>query len=233
MTTLLTGGSGLLGRALLALDPSILAPTRAEMDVADAAAVRRAVLAARPALVIHAAAFTSDRAVRTDPAQAVRTNVVGTANVALAAMEAAARLVYVSTDYVYRGDRGMYREDDDLHPFNPYAWTKLGGECAVRLHPNHLIIRTTFGPGTFEYEEAFADKWTSKQPVSIAAPEILAAARSALTGVLHVGGERTTMFDYARRSRPEVRPVRLADRPGSCPPDTSLDLSRWRAHRGG
>lgn len=102
----------------------------------------------------------------------------------------------------------------------------------MRLVEDHLIIRTTFGPPVFPYDRAFTDKWTSKDDVGVLAPRILAAARSPFTGILNIGTERKTLYDYATRPRPaspakEIRPIRLKDLPEQSPRDTSFDLSRW------
>ncbi len=56
-----------------------------------------------------------------------------------------------------KGDQGNYKETDPVYPVNKYAWSKLGGECAVRMYDKSLIIRTTFGPNVFPYQKAFVD----------------------------------------------------------------------------
>jgi dTDP-4-dehydrorhamnose reductase len=140
-----------------------------------------------------------------------------------------ARLVYISTAYVFRGDRGQYREDDEVLPVNKYAWSKLGGECAARLYDNSLIIRTSFGPDEFPYPKAFADQWTSRQSVSVAARDILRAVESGLTGVLHVGGPRRSVLEYARAVSPEkdVAALSVKEVSFAVPTDTSLDTTRF------
>ncbi len=228
---LLTGGSGLLGRHLLALEPSIDAPTRADMNIADLAGVRRALEKTRPATVIHAAAMTISHEVNANPAEAVLVNIGGTANVAAACIERGIRLVYISTDYLYTDTPGPHREDEPLQPANLYAWTKLGGEAAVMLVPGSLIIRTTFGPNPCQYDRAAEDKVTSKQYVEDAAPQILELAKSTVTGVINLGGEPVTMLEYARRTRPDARGVKLADLKEPIPRDSSLDLARWKKFR--
>jgi dTDP-4-dehydrorhamnose reductase len=144
-------------------------------------------------------------------------------------MAHAIRLVYISTDYVFRGDRGQYREEDELYPVNKYAWSKLGGECAVRLYDKALIIRTSFGPDEFPYPGAFADQWTSRRAVSDAAPDLLRAVESGISGVLHVGGPRRTVLEYARSLDParEIAALSIRDVSFSVPVDTSLDTNRF------
>jgi hypothetical protein len=99
----------------------------------------------------------------------------------------------------------------------------------VRLYVNSLIIRTSFGPDAFPYEKAFTDQWTSRQSVSKAAGDILRAVDSDLLGVLHIGGPRCTVLEYAR-GLDEARPIAglsVADVSFAVPKDTSLDTTRF------
>jgi len=238
---LITGGSGTLGRWLQrapALERhEVRAPPRSELDVADRASVERWFELHEPELVIHAAALIRSRGVDSaeDKAAMSRVNVMGTGHVARACTRHAARLVYVSTDFVFDGERpgGMYREDDVPAPLGYYPLTKLAGEAL--LPSDALVVRTSFGEdGAWPYPRAFVDRFTSKLPASLAAAEIaLAACALELSGVLHLGGERLSYFEYARRVRPDVAPLSLAEYRGAepVPVDTSLDSGRWRRER--
>lgn len=230
MRILLTGGSGLLGRELLKCDSNIYAPSREVLDIRDLTSVTRTLWEYKPDIVIHAAAVTDNRYVEKHLKETICTNIEGTAHVASACLDLKCRLVYLSTDYIYRGDRGNYQETDDIAPFNTYAWTKLGGECSVRTCKNYLIIRTSFG-GEFQYKEAFTDKWSSKVFVSDIAPQVLEAATSAFIGVLNLGGPRKTIFDLVSERNSTVTPISLAASPHVTPVDTSLDLSRWTKYQ--
>lgn len=229
--TLITGGSGLLGTAFKPLLPAALYPTSAEFDLRDPASIDRWLEGRTVATVIHAAAFTSPPKVDQDPLRALETNVLGTAYLARLAAIHQWRLVYISTDYVFKGDRGMYREDDPVYPVNGYAWSKLGGECAVRLVPNHLIIRTSFGPDVFPYPKAFSDQWTSRQSVTVTAGQMVALIESGADGTVHLGGPRRTVLEYAQSLEPAlpVAPLARGDVPFATPADTSLDTARFRA----
>jgi dTDP-4-dehydrorhamnose reductase len=230
-TTLVTGGSGLLGRALGLLLPDALLPSSSAFDVRDPAGMARWCDGREIAVVLHAAAFTSPPKVDQDPARALETNIVGTAHVAALCLTAGARLVYVSTDYVFKGDRGSYAEEDPVYPVNRYAWSKLGGECAVRLIPNHLIIRTSFGPDVFPYPKAFVDQWTSRQSVTDTALQIVRLVETGATGTVHVGGPRRTVMEYARSldESKAIEPLSIADVTFVAPVDTSLDTSRYHS----
>ncbi len=229
MRILLTGGTGLLGTELLKLGVELIAPTRRELDITDGSAVAEYVNKLSPDVIIHAAAVTNNRDIEADPSDALDVNIKGTANLALACLGSGTRLVYVSSDYIYKGDRGNYSESDEVLPSNLYAWTKLAGEAAVRAVADHLIIRTSFGASEFAYPAAFADKWSSKQYVDEVAPKILRAAVSTATGVLNIGGPRRTLYEYASERNPQVQKTSRGASTHDATADTSLNLDKWAA----
>src|SRR3989338_2884754 len=225
---LITGGSGLLGTYLCKLHPEVIAPPREEVDILDARAVETALDKYKPDVVIHCAAFTSPPKVNEKPIEAMRVNIVGTANVVTAASERNIRLVFISTDYVFKGDKGNYKEEDELCPQNYYAWSKLGGECAVRAYKNSLIIRTSFSPDVFPYEKAFVDQFTSRDALSVIAPTLYdLAVRDDLKGVIHAGTDRKSVKELALKlGKKDVQDLFLKDVTFNPPADTSFDLSK-------
>lgn len=226
MKILLLGGSGILGTELQKIRPNIIAPPHnGWCDVTNASFYQH-IKENKPDIIINAAAIKDNRGIEKDPIPAIETNVIGAANVANTCIYHSIRYVFISTDYVYEGSRGNYLETDPVLPANIYAWLKLAGECSARAVKNHLIIRTSFGPEKFEYKEAFIDKWTSKDYVQVIAPMILEAALSPITGVLNIGTERKTLYDYASRLN-NVKPVKLSESPHTTPYDTSLNLQKW------
>lgn len=230
MKILIFGGDGLLGSALSALDNKIICKNHKQCDVTDYSKVLHTLNNNDIDLVINCAAVIDNREINTHPSHAVNVNIIGSANVAIACNSIGVRYVYISTDYMYEGDRGNYKETDPIKPFNLYAWTKLGGECSAVAVQNHLIIRTSFGSDVFPYKEAFTDKWTSKDYVSIIAPLILEAALSPITGVLNIGTDRKTLFDYAS-AKNDVRAVKMNESSHSTPYDTSMNLQKWMDYK--
>ncbi|MEV6069469.1 dTDP-4-dehydrorhamnose reductase [Nocardia sp. NPDC052001] len=146
-----TGAHGQLGRALLALAPDARGYGRAELDITDPDAVR-AVL--NPGdVVLNCAAYTAVDRAESDVDAAFAVNATGPAVLAAACAEAGARLVTVSTDYVFPGDAEKpYEPGDPTGPSTVYGRSKLAGEQAVLdLDPNARIVRTAWvytGRGT-------------------------------------------------------------------------------------
>lgn len=228
--TLLTGGSGLLGGELRRLLPELIAPPEDLFDVRDPAGMEAHAAGLDLDCVFHAAAFTSPPKIDENPLKAIETNIIGTANVVQFCARQGCKLVYVSTDYVFKGDRGLYTEEDPVLPVNKYAWSKLGGECAVRLYEPSLIIRTTFGPNEFPYPNAFVDQWTSRERVSVIAAMMVEALRAEIVGVLHIGGPRKTVYEFAKSLHPEreIGAISRSSAGFAVPEDTSLDTGRYR-----
>jgi dTDP-4-dehydrorhamnose reductase len=224
-----TGGSGLLGSEFKKILLEINYPSSAEFNVTDFEQMKRYAKSRDCRFVIHAAAFTSPPLIDKNPLKALEANIIGTSNVVKLCMELDAQLFYISTDYVFRGDRGNYSESDPVYPVNKYAWSKLGGECAVRMYDKSLIIRTTFGANIFPYEKAFVDQWTSREPVSVIARMIAKLLDKDITGIIHLGGKRKTVFEYAKSldKNKSIGELSIKNVSFSVPADTSLDCSRY------
>jgi dTDP-4-dehydrorhamnose reductase len=152
---LVFGGNGQLGqelaRAAAASGISLKALPRSEVDIADQAAVRDALGAARPSLVVNAAAYTKVDLAEKEVAEAERGNVLGPGIVASACAEVGVPLVHISTDYVFDGLKSEpYIEDDPIAPLGVYGRTKAEGEERVRgALPRHIILRTAWVYGEF------------------------------------------------------------------------------------
>jgi dTDP-4-dehydrorhamnose reductase len=145
---LLVGAAGQLGRALMPAlgGHEVVALDRSGLDIVDLAAVRALVAAQRPAAVVNAAAYTLVDRAESEPDAAFRGNATGPRNLALAAAEAGAALLHVSTDYVFDGEASRpYHEFDATNPLSVYGHSKLAGEMAVReLNPRHFVVRTAW-----------------------------------------------------------------------------------------
>ena len=205
---LVTGGNGQLARALRRIDPEIYAPTRAEMDFSSFSQIEEYCRGKDLAVIIHAGAVTNKFAEDADEGY-IRSNIIGTANIVLWCKRNALRLVYISSDYVYPGERGDYTEESVLFPVNRYAISKLGGELSVRLLENSLIVRTSFY-SSLNFSEACTDQFTSRVPLPAAAEAIYNLARmDHVRGILNVGSlTKRSLFEIVQKEfNPGVTPT--------------------------
>ena len=152
MKVLLTGREGQLGTALQASLPegiSLIATGRSELNLADAAACRQAVLEHRPDWVLNAGAYTAVDRAESEADLALAINAGAPQAFAEALAETGGRLLQVSTDFVFNGAQGSpYRPDQSLQPLGVYGATKAAGETAALALPGARVLRTSwvYGP---------------------------------------------------------------------------------------
>jgi dTDP-4-dehydrorhamnose reductase len=179
MRVLLLGGSGQLGHCLQDRRPddwSLCAPASAQLDVRNGASVDKAVAELRPDLVINAAACNQVDMAEQAPAAAYAVNAEGAGHVARAAARAGARLIHISTDYVFDGLCGgrpatrPYAEDAAAHPLNVYGASKRQGELAVlAANPDAMIVRTAwlFSEYGRNFVRAILERVRAGQPLRV------------------------------------------------------------------
>jgi len=229
MKVLVTGAGGLLGTKIveLAQDYTVYKthgshsffPDSIKMDITDREEVRHVFSQLRPDVVIHTAAETNVDKCEDQREHAWKTNADGTRILAEACNKAQARMVYISTDYVFDGEQGLYTEEDEPDPVNYYGTTKLMGERSVEKHcESFAILRTSVLYGTHPEKPNFV-KWIIRtlkrgEPLTVVedhynsptladnlAEVIVKAVESRLSGVYHVAGsERVSRYDLALKT---------------------------------
>lgn len=233
MKILVTGGSGSLGAALRAELPATYLG-RSELDVRDGLAVERAVREHDPSIIVHAAAITDHQT--KDVAGLIETNIVGTSYIASAANIWGATLVYLSTHYVYPGERGNYSESDQERPIGAYAWSKYAGERFVGGVASHLIVRGSW------YTDARVKQWSnavvedsysSRIHVTEAARRIALLIKAGVRGTFNIGGPRRSFVEivdgYGLEYKTITRGELNKSLPYDFPPDTSVSTAKYDA----
>lgn len=237
----LTGGSGVLGTEFQRIAPKfgidILPLTREDVFDISVDADICAHLNDNPDYgagaegIIHCAAFTDvPKAEQWDYRQeAIDDNIIGTQNIAhTLCYHLDCKLIYISTDYVYPGRQGNYKETDRTQPVNFYALTKLAGEAYARPWMD-LVVRTSFKPNVpWPYARAFDDLYTSADYVDIIAPKILTLICNRARGIYNVGTERKSIYDLAKRRTAEVEPISKKEiKDVYLPSDISMNLDKF------
>ena len=270
MRVLVTGAGGQLGghvlRRLSRLGPDLFAwshrPAEPRfgvalrpVDLTDHAAVDAAFNDTLPDVVVHMAAISTPAAAYRDPLLARAVNIDATANLAKLAADLGARMIFLSTDMIFDGRKGMYTERDVADPPSLYGRTKLEAEQYVLDVPNSLVLRLSllFGPTlisqpTFFDAQCqalregaavtlFDDEWRTPLGMAQATEAIAVAIEQAPSGLFHLGGpERMSRYEMGCRlaavlqADPTaiVKCSRLSiESQEPRPADTSLDATRW------
>ena len=179
MRVLITGSAGLLGRELVAYAGTrhcVLPLTRKEADVCDSGSVERALDKAEPDVVVHCAAYTAVDDCELQPELAWKVNAEGTRNVARACRRRGVPLLYLSTDYVFDGQKPEpYVETDRPNPLNVYGKTKLAGEEGVaELAERFWIVRVSwlFGAWGRNFVQAILRQARAGQALRVVADQV-------------------------------------------------------------
>jgi dTDP-4-dehydrorhamnose reductase len=176
--------------------------------------------------VIHAGAITRPMVIHEDnPRLSIHTNIIGTANVVLACERYDKKMIYISTDYVYPGTDGNYKETDSMNPFTKYGWSKLGGECAVQMYDNHLILRMAMNKKPFPHPKALIDMKKSLMYIEDAAKVTLKLLDE--NGIVNVGGKSQSVYDFVKEDNPKIKQIVLDEIPDvNMASDCSMDTTR-------
>jgi dTDP-4-dehydrorhamnose reductase len=220
---LVTGREGQVARSLMERaaaqpDTEVMFAGRPQFDLLQPETVRAAILAARPDVVVSAAAYTAVDQAEEEPEKAFAINAEGAGAVASAAAEAGAAVIHLSTDYVFSGNApGEYAETDAPDPQNVYGRSKLEGERAVAAaNPRHVILRTAWVYSPFgrnfvktmlglatqrDHVRIVADQWGNPTSAADIAEGILRIARTVAAGgradnygTFHLAGAGSTSW---------------------------------------
>ncbi len=256
---LITGSAGQLGTDLVAsakhLGLDVIATSHADLDIADKNLVSQKIAEAAPEAIIHAAAWTAVDACESDTKKAMAINSDGTANIVNAARQIGARVVYVSTDYVFDGTKATpYIESDIANPQSVYGASKFAGEqhldlnqdAVVRIswvcgeHGNNMvktILRLAATSPTLTFVD---DQIGSPTFTSDIAPVLVDFARESRTGIWHLTNQGVTSWfgfaqDVLRAAELDpkrVQPIATADlrpqRPAKRPANSVLENAKMR-----
>jgi dTDP-4-dehydrorhamnose reductase len=202
---LISGGNGNLAKSILKANDThnVIALCKDTLNVTNKAKLDSVLSELKPDIFIHAGALTRPMVKHVvSPNNSIENNIIGTSNVVLACLKYKIKLIYISTDYVYPCTRGNYHELDALLPVNEYAWSKLGGECAVKLYKNSLILRMALCQKPFPHDKALTNIKKSYLYMDEAASIILKLIDE--KGIINVGGEPMSPYEFIRKTNPNI-----------------------------
>lgn len=210
---IITGGSGRFGSVLkkICKNKSLLFPTKSQLNILKLNSIRNYFKIKKPKIVIHMAGLSRPMEIHEKNInKSIDLNIIGTANIVKICSNLNIKLVYFSTPLVYPCKKGNYSENSPLLPINNYAWSKLGGEAAVQMYKNSLVLRVSMTEKPFIHKKAFANVKSS-----FIYHEDLAKILFKLInkkGIINIGGKTQTIYNFARRDNPDVKKLYLKNK---------------------
>lgn len=266
MKVLVTGCSGLLGSALCVLfresfetygtysshKVDIKDCNTAQLDITNARQTSSFIKKLKPEIVVHTAALVGVNACDKSPKIASKINVKGAENVLSSASKSSSKLIYISTDYVFDGKKGIYTEEDSTNPINHYGKTKLEGEQTAEKFDSCIIRTAIHGWNIFPERQSFSswvvdalknkkvidvfeDQFNSMIFVNNLAEVIKEAVEKDKKGIYHIAGsERMSKARFSMKiadifdlDSSLINPVRTREELlATRPLDVSLDISK-------
>ena len=204
----ITGGTGRFAHELKKIKSryKLFFPKKKELNILKTKSIVNYLKSKKPKYLMHLAGLSRPMKIHEKfIKKSIDLNIIGTANITKICSDLNIKLIYFSTSYVYPGTKGNYKENDSLLPKNNYSWSKLGGESAVHMYRNSLILRVCMTEKPFVHNKAFHDFITN-----FIFHEDLAKYLFKLInkkGVINVGGKIQSVYNFVKKYNPKIKKI--------------------------
>ena len=208
---LVTGGQGRFAKVLKKNNKflNLYFASKKECNILNIKSLEKIIKKLNPKIILHCAGLSRPMEIhQKNIEKSIDLNIVGTANVVKVCKKNNIKIIYFSTGYVYEGKKGNYSEKDPVKPFNNYGLSKLGGECAVMMYKNSLILRITMTESPFIYKKAYTNlksNFMFHEDLVRILPKIIN-----YKGILNVGGKTQSVFSFAKLHNKKVKKIKLS-----------------------
>jgi dTDP-4-dehydrorhamnose reductase len=204
----ITGGNGRFGSVLKKKYHSdkLFYPNKKQFNILSIKSIENYLVKKKPRILIHLAALSRPMKIHdNDISKSININIIGTSNIVKICSKLKIKLIYFSTNYVYEGKKGNYKETDPVLPINNYAWSKLGGEASVQMYKNSLILRVCMTEEPFIHKKAFSDLKTNfifQKDVADILFKILNKK-----GIINVGGNIQSPYNFGKKYNKNIKKI--------------------------
>jgi dTDP-4-dehydrorhamnose reductase len=201
MKILVTGSNGRFAKVLKDIKSkyNFIYTTKKNLDITSLKSIKSSLKKNKPKYVIHLAGLSRPMSVHNKRIK----NIIGTCNLVKICSDLRIKIIYFSTSYVYPGTKGNYKEIDGVLPWSNYAWSKLGGECAVQMYKNSLILRVCMTEKPFIHKYAFSNVKTN----FIYHEDFVKLFLKLINkkGIFNIGGKTRTVFNFVKRENKNIK----------------------------
>ena len=203
-----TGGTGRFAKVFrkIPIKEKVFFPKKKELNIENLNSIKKYLKKVKPGYLIHTAALSRPMDIhKKNITKSINTNIIGTANIVKACQKENIKLIYFSTNYVYPGKKGNYKETDPVLPINKYAISKFGGECSVQMYENSLILRISMTEKPFIHKKAFSDVEMNFMFHESLAKNLLKLIDK--KGIINVGGKKQLVINFAKKYNKKIERI--------------------------
>ena len=208
MKILVTGSNSRFGKVLknLRIKKNLIFKDKKQLNILLPKSIKRNLTRVKPKIILHLAGLSRPMSIHEkDICKSIDLNIIGTCNLIKEASKLNIKVVYLSTNYIYPGNSGNYKEIDPLKPWNNYGWSKLGGESAVQMYKNSLILRLCMTEKPFIHKKAYANVKSNFIFQEDVAKIILRILNK--KGIINVGGPSKTIYNFAKKNNKNIKKI--------------------------
>ena len=221
---IVTGSDGRFGKILKKLNKKFIFRNKKQLNILSISSISKNLKKYNPTHLIHLAGLSRPMKIHEQNIQkSIDLNIIGTCNLVKEASKYGTKIIYLSTSYVYPGDKGNYSEEDPVKPWNNYSWSKLGGECAVQMYKNSLIVRLCMTEKPFIHKKAYANVKSNFIYQEDAAKIILKILNK--KGIINVGGASQSIYNFVKKDNKKIKKIFSK---GEFPKRTDMNLKKLK-----
>jgi len=205
---LVTGSNSRFGKILQSLKTKnkFIFRDKRQMNILSSKSIRNNLKKFKPNYVLHLAGLSRPMSIHhKDINKSIDLNIIGTCNLIKEISKLNIKIIYFSTNYVYAGIKGNYNEEDPVKPWNNYGWSKLGGESAVHMYKNSLILRLCMTEKPFIHKKAYANVKSNFIFQEDIAKIILKLLNQ--KGIVNVGGKSKIIYEFAKKNNKHIKKI--------------------------
>jgi len=227
---IVTGGDGRFAKILKDKNKrlNLIFCSKKQLDILSIKSIKKNFVKHKPKIIFHCAGLSRPMDIHEkDITKSIDLNIIGTANLVKTCKLYKIKLIYFSTGYVYEGKKGNYKETDPVKPFNNYGLSKLGGECAVSMYKNSLILRVTMTEKPFAHDTAFTNLKTNfmfHEDLVEILPKIINE-----TGIINIGGKSQSVYNFVKKYNKLVKKSKL-NKDSKLPLNQTMNLSKLKKY---
>ena len=196
-----------------------------QMNITKINSIKSYLKKTKPKILIHLAGLSRPMIQHEKKiSESINLNIIGTSNLVKICSKMKIKIIYVSTSYVYPENKGDHKENDALLPWNNYGWSKLGGECAVHMYKNSLIIRACVSEKPFLHKKAFSNVKVSFLYHDEAARIIYKLINK--KGTINLGGNPQTIYNFAKKTNKNVKKIKMKN--NVLPKNLTINLNKLK-----